>query len=276
MFPKTPKIEDLILEILSNGPQQATTLIEQIKEKRPKTTKQSVYKSLRNLKKDEIIVQTRGHVALSGVWLKKLAAFTEKTKYNYQTENNPSIDFIGLEQGEKISYTFKTFEATDMFWAHTFSVLSDTTPQSSPIFLYNPHEWFLLARPESEVFLFEGLKKIERKLFVIAGHRDPLDLYVEKYFDQKTINYFASPTTLFPKSNYYVNILGDFLIEAWLDPEVSEQINLFYKNTKIFDEQVKNKLLKIVQQNGKNKLTITRNKRKADTIRRLFGKMFIL
>lgn len=275
MLGKDLKIEDLITEALSNGPLETGVLINIIEEKRPKTTKQAVYKSLRNLRKNEIIVKTKDEVALSSVWLKKLLAFVENTKINYKTNKNPSSDFLSLKNGEKIVYWFKNFEATDLFWAHAFDVLTDATNQSQPIFIYNPHEWFLLARPESEIFLFERLKKNNRKLFLMVGNKDPLDLEAKKYFDNQIINYYASPIKIFNKDNYYVNIFNDYLIEVYLDEKISNLINDFYKKTASFNEAAKNELMNIIKNKGRNKLVIYRNERKAKKISNIFKKIFI-
>ena len=276
MFPKDPKVEDLILDILSTGAHNTLDLIAKIKHKRPQTTKQAVYKSLRVLKENETIVQSREEVSLSSVWLKRLMDFTEKAEINYKKSERPSINFLNLMQGEKISYTFKTFEATDMFWAHAFDVLADVTP-ASPAFLYNPHEWFLLARPESEVYLFDRTtEKSGKKLFVFVDNKDPLDVYASKYFDGKAKNYYASREHLFPKNNYYFNIFDDFIIEVWLDQKVSDKIDELYKKTKVFNENIKAELLDIIRQKGKNKLVITRNKRKADQMKRMFKEYFLI
>ena len=274
MFPKVPKIEDLILQVLENSPEDTKILIEKIRIVRPKTSKQAVYKALKKMRIDEVIVQTREQVALSDVWLKKLADFVERAQLNYRTTVHPGINFLNLKQGEKIAYTFKTFEAADIFWAHAFGVLSEVLPKTIPLFLYNPHEWFILVRPESEIFLFEGLKKAGKQLFVIVGNKDHLDIHAGKYFDGKSLHYFATDNHLFSKPNYYVNVFGDFLIEVWLDERTSVAIDAFYKNTKEFDGKAKLELLEIIARKGKNKLVINHNKRKADKIRNMFKKYF--
>ena len=276
MFSKEPKVEDLILDALSEGPQNTLALISRVKQKRTKTTKQAVYKALRILKANETIVQSREEVSLSSLWLKRLTDFTEKAELNYKRGERPSINFLSLKQGEKISYTFRTFEATDMFWAHALDVLGDVTPASSPTFIYNPHEWFLLARPESEIYLLHNAVEIGRKLFVIAGSNDPLDMHVSKHFDGERKNYYASPRALFTKNNYYCNVLDDYLIEVWLDPKVSAEIDAVYKNNKVFDDTIKAQLIEIIKKKGKNKLVITRNRRKADQVKRMFKEYFVI
>lgn len=214
-------------------------------------------------------------VALSSVWLKKLGDFVEKSRLSYKTENNLDINFLGLKQGEKIAYSFKNFEMTDMFWCHAFDVLVGTMLTES-LFLYCPHEWFLLARMESEVYLFDKAVQNGKNIFCLIGNKDPLDDYVSKYFDSDQKNYFASKeSVLRVKSNYYVNILGDFLIEVWLDQKISNDLDSFYKENKVLNEHSKEKVLEIIKQKGRNKLVITRNKRKADTVRRIFSKFFV-
>lgn len=274
MFTKGQKIEDIIIECLVSGPQETASLLEAINVKRSGTTKQAVYKALRHLRSDEVVVQTRGEVALSSIWLKKLADFTEQARLNYSMNDQPSLDFLALKNGEKIVYWFKSFEATDIFWGHAFDILLDNTPKSAPVFIYNPHEWFLLARPESEIFLFNRFKTINRKLFLIAGNRDALDVDAAKYFDNETTSYYASPEVLFEKSNYYVNVFNDYLIEVLLDPKVSELIDQFYKKTTSLTDAAKSELLDIIKRKGRNKLVIYRNERKAQKINNIFKKIF--
>lgn len=275
MLGKTLKIEDLITDSLSGGQIEIIDLIVKINEIRPKTSKQAVYKALRVLKKNEIIVQAHGEVALSSIWLKKLHDFTEKTELHYKINDQPSLDFLKLKEGEKIVYSFKTFEATDLFWGHAFIVLFNSMPQASPVFIFSPHEWFLLARPESEIFLLNRFKETGKKLFFLCDNRNPLDLEVAKYFDNETTNYYASPDKYFDKPNYYVNILNNFLIEVLLDPKISGLIDEFYKKTTSLDDAAKNRLLEIIKTKGKNKLVIYRNERKARKIKNIFKKVFI-
>lgn len=269
------KIEDLIIRILKEGPLETIPLILKVWETRPNVTKQAIYKSLRELKKNEVIVKNRMQIALSSIWIKRLADFVQNAQVNYTTEKTPGIDFLTLKEGERVSYSFKTFDATDVFWGHAFSIFSDITPPAFPVFIYDPHEWFLLARGKSELFLFEKIKKSGRKLFLLAGNKDPLDMWVQKYFNGVE-NYYRMETGMHFKENYYVNVFGAFLIEAFLDKNVSHQIGNFYKTTKVFDASAKEELKRIILTRGKNKLIISKNKRKADTIRRIFEKRFLV
>lgn len=276
MFQKQSKIDDLITDVLVRGPQDIKSLIEKIRLVRPKTSKQAVYKALKLLKESEIIIQNKNHVSLSSIWLRKLRDFVEKAELNYKSQSGSDANLVQLKEGEKISYNFKSFEAADIFWGHAFNLLAESMSIKSSVYIYNPHEWFLLARTENELYLFNRLKQDNKRIFLLAGNNSALDLYVSKYFDNKDLNYFASGFKPFSMQNYYVNIFGDFVIEVWLDPKVSGEIEQIYQSNNDFTPGVVDELLKIIKYKGKNKIVISRNKRKSEKIKRIFSKFFLI
>jgi hypothetical protein len=276
MFSKKKKVEDQIITLLVQGPLTTTALIDAIKKDRSSVTKQAVYKALRKLREDEVVAHKKTNVALSSVWLNKLSLFVEQAHLNYKTANRPGLAFLRLKEGEKMAYVFKTLESTDMFWVHVFDALFDTTPKEIPVLIYNPHDWFLFARHESEMFLLERFKKAKKKLYLLVGHREKLDLAALKYVVTAGSEYAALTSPPFPLSNYYANVFGDFLIEVWLDAKISKEVDLFYKKTVQFDERAKQKLFNIVKKSGRTKLVISRNKRKATKMYTLFRKHFLI
>lgn len=274
MFKKQKKIEDLILETLVDGKISTLELIKKILKILPSSSKQAIYKSLKDLRENEIVIYKREEVSLSSLWLKKVSEFVEKAEQEYKVDGG-RINILSLKEGEKISYNFNSFYNTDIFWAHAFNLLYDGINKDFPVLIYNPHQWFLLARTESEVYLLSKFIKDDRKVFNYVPEVDPLDKFVAKYFNQKNTKYYSNNRHHFKNKNYYVNVFGDFIIEAWLDKKVSSDIDNFYKNTKVFDDMAKNKLLEIVNKKGKSKLQISKNKKKAIEIKKVFEKYFI-
>lgn len=272
--PKT--LEEYILNCLQKGSSGTIELLEQIKNVRPKTTKQGFYQALRKLKKEEAVVVYAKRATLSHIWINKMADYFRTAESMYTSTSMPSEDFLKLADGDKISYTFKNPDLTDQFWGHAFGILNASTSEREGIYIYDPHEWFLLARRASELALFDGVTQSGKALYVLGGAKDPLDKYVSKEFDNKKSFYFMIEEKLFPKKNYYVNILGDFLIEAWLDQKTTEAINAFYTDTTEWNAGTELRLSEIIKMRGKNKLVISRNKHKADKIKRIFRKYFFI
>lgn len=266
-------IEDHIFNTLQKGSLSIVELIKLIKDKRVGTTKQGVYLVIRKLKKQEVVVVNKKNISLSSVWLKSLEEFATRAQYNTKNIVSYGNDFLNLKEGEKLQYFFKNPILTDAFWSHVFLTLIDESNPQTPILIYNPHEWFLLVRTKNETDLFERISKRKQRLNVLVGNNTNLDLSVRKYFTG-TNEYETLPEPLFEKNNYYINVFGNFIIEVWLDKKISDQINNFYLKNNTFTNAEKTELEKILQQKGKNKFSITHNKRKADDLRRKFRKYF--
>lgn len=273
---KPEKIEEFIIKILKNGPVSAVSLIKQVSLLRLRATKQAVYGALRKLKKSEIVVSHGKIVSLNSLWINKMSDFFAEAKHNYSLSSVEAEGFLSLEDGDKITYNFKDPVVADTFWGHAFHILGDIMKKSDPIYIYNPHEWFLVARNESEKALFKKFIEEKRQILVTVSGNTEIDKLVKKYFDGTYSQYHLSPIHLFKKSNYYLNIFGDYLIEVWIDENTQELIEKFYKNYLEINQESISALKKIVESQGKNKISISKNKEKAEKLKKMLGKDFYI
>jgi hypothetical protein len=267
-------IEERIVRLLQKRSLSGMDLVAEIRKVHPNTTKQAVYQALRRMKRGEIVATHGKTVSLSRVWVLKMAEFFAVARHYYVQNVTGDEGFLNLADGDRVSYTFTSPNMTDIFWGHAFDILAEVTPVTEPIYIYNPHEWFFLARHESERLLFDRVVESGRQIFVVASHADTLDKMVGKEFDGKNTQYYLSPEKLFEKNNYYVNVFGNFVVEAWLDEDVAEKIDRFYKKTMVWDEAAKKELIGIVSEKGKTKLTILHNSKKAQKMKAVLGKHF--
>lgn len=268
--PKTP--EETIISSLSQKSLNGELLLKQTQTIKPGFTKQALYVILRRLLAQEVVVKHGKQYSLSNVWLGKMSNFFSLAQERYGTERK-GADFLMLNDGDKISYNFKDLNETDGFWGHAFDVLAEMMPPTEPIYLYNPHEWFLFARQENELHLFNKLKNDKRQLWLTVGHSDPLDIFAKQYFDGTYLQYHIPEKSLFDKEYYYLNIFGTYIIEAYADIDTAIQIDQFYKSTPEWNDTVKKQLQSIVT-NGKTKLTISKNERKAKKLKKMMGEYF--
>lgn len=269
------RIEEYILKHLRKGPMLMIDLVETLKKDRKNTTKQAVYAALRLLKKEEQIVTYKGVASLNLTWLNSMINYFYLAKVNY-IKGDFNDSFINLEDKEKIKYYFQNPIKTDIFWTHALYLLFENNEVGEPLYIYNPHEWFLLARKENEEKLFKvGVQKGHRLLLTV-GNDCFLDKYVKKYFDNESSQYHFREKPLFEENNYYINIIGDFLIEVWLNKKLADRIDKFYKEIVEWNDENLKKLEEIVSKEGKTKIVISRNKNKADKIKRMLSKNFVL
>jgi len=273
---KPVTIEDFIYSSLLKGTVSIVKMIESIHLARPKTTKQGVYAVIRKLKKQETVVVHKKNISLSGVWLKSMEDFIDQAMYNTKQITSSGNSFLQLRPGERMQYYFRNPILTDAFWSHVFITLIDESVSEQPVLIYNPHEWFLLARNENEVGLFNRIADRGQKLAILAGNSSTLDKSVRSYLKNPLMMYETLPKNIFIKENYYINVIGNFIIEVWIDQKIQAKIDQFYLNNNKFDTLEKRNLEEILMQKGKNRFSITNNKRKADALRSKFKKYFFL
>ncbi len=250
------------------------TIIEKIQKARPGTPKQSVYLALRKLKKKEVIAISGKMVSLHEIWLSKMKKFFDEAGFRSPTENK--ADLLALQEKEYITYKFNSLLSLDMFWAHAVALFMHNLPAGQAMFLYNPHEWFLIARETSESLLIK--EATDRNIFWmhLIASKTPLDTAMRKFFDGEKAQCHFLDKNIFPK-NYYLNCLGDYLIEVWLNPKLSEEIEGFYQTHSVLNENSIDILKKIVEKSGyKHKMKISQNKIKSAKIRTLFKKYFLV
>jgi hypothetical protein len=273
---KPQSIEEHIISLLQKESHSGPELLLAIQTKRPGTTKQALYSALRKLRSAEIVITHKMRISLSSIWVTKMAEFFTLAKHFYTKTTTTDEGFLNLEDGDRVTYAFKNPNVTDIFWGHAFDILAEITPITEPVYLYNPHDWFMLARPETEKLLFKKFAQAGKQLLVLAGGTDPLDKYIIKEFDGTIAQYHPTNELIFDKRNYYLNIFDDFIIEAHLDESTAKKIDDFYSTTTEWNPESEAILKKIIANEGKNKLTISRNRKKAEKLKRVFKSYFYI
>jgi hypothetical protein len=103
----------------------------------------------------------------------------------------------------------------------------------------------------------------KEKTYVLQEYFIPVDKFEE--FVPKMKNVFEK---------YNVNVFDDFLIEVYLDQKITDEIDGVYKKHKNWSPDVTKELTEIIRKRGKNKLVVSRSKKKSEKIRNLFRKYF--
>lgn len=254
----------------------AMEILQGVRVARPKTTKQAVYLAIRNLKHREIVTIHAKLVSLSRIWIDQMADFYIFARKQYAESSVADSGYLNLEEKDRITYSFKNPITTDVFWAHTLSVLTEITPQSEPVYIWNQHEWFFLAHRESERALFRNMREKRKRTYVLSAHKNHIDMHVAKEFDGDWAQYYALGEQLFAKPNYYTNVVGDYILEVWLDEKIQSSIDSFYENYTLPTEEAIHEIQRITRETGRTKLRISKNKKRAKEIKKIFSKYFLI
>ncbi len=278
MYLATPiTIEDHILRILKTGPKGTLFLLEKLntlfKDKKP--TKQGIYKSLRKLKREQVITITNSTVALHNHFLESLEDYIQAAQRSTQ-KSFVDDSILQLSEGERIVYHFSTVEKADIFWAHLFSLLIDTLDKNIPLYTYEPHNWFILSsRKPSEHKLIKKTHRENIPFLITVGHTTPLDLIAKKeYAITPNIQYHNESKPSLGKNNYHLNIFGDIILEIWTDKKAADKIHTFFAEHKHLTEENMQTLESFIHLTGKTRIVISSDKKRAEMLKKKLNKYF--
>lgn len=267
-------IEALVIDCLREGKMTGPEIVSFVAIKRAGATKQAVYLALRTLMYDEVVVHFKQSYRISDLFLDKVIGYFDYLKSGKAQKTN-SEPFLNLSDGDSISYSFKTPYITDQFWAHAFAVLISYIPTEIPIVIYNPHEWFIYAHAQSEQKVLDAIIKQGKYAFFTIGTKTSADAQAKKYFNSQHTQYFIDDTSKANLArNYYLNIFDDYIIEVWLDEKITQNIDDWYKEVTEVTQNDIEKIESIVQQKGRTKVRISRNKKRAQRLSKQFIKNF--
>lgn len=265
---KPESVSNLILEELGLEPKNTATLLAVISENYG-ITKQGFYRALRQLIKNEVAVKHKQMVSLNALWLANLEKFI-KTKMKNEI-------FVGGEfipkKGFGVRKTFRTTIALDIYWGHLFLLLAEQMP-TEPIFAYNPHEWFVYDRPESEKNLFNWIRENKRMLYLTIGK----DTFLSKKFKRDSQNKnieIAIEDFKYPIQKN-IAVVGPYVIYTSYDKKMSEHIDQLLSSVDSFGQDEKRKLQEIILNHKKSTLTIEHNELLAKKIKKRFLKNFYI
>lgn len=264
------KIQDLVILGLAQGSRKTTDLLSDIRQDRPSITKQAFYAVLRALKCEEAVVVYKGVVALNSAWIETMREWFEQISRTY-TLPTGSPDILSLEERESVSYLFSTTRHLDIFWGHSQNILLRHSA-FEPIYSYDPHYWFYIARRETEQRLLQEIMKNKKQFLMTVGGTSTLDKLIKKDFATDRLQYALK--RLFDRPNYYVTVIGDFITEVFLDPKIAQQIENLYQQHRTLNSAVMEKFLRLLETKGKNRIRISKNTKRAQGLKAKLGKNF--
>lgn len=269
-------IADEIILFLSNGPRRSTDTVGYVAKKHGLTI-QAVYATLRKLKSEGVVLSQKKILSLNTVWIEEQVNLLERIQIAYLDELQPDTFAFGdMEDGDRISYRFKNPVLLDQMWGHLFLVLVERTVPHMPIMIYMSHNWFPIAREESERTIFKWLEEQGFRAYFSVGGDAQLDLDVCKEFLANMHHTYSLNVDLGMKVNQYLNVIGDYLIQVTMDEEVSADIHDYFLSYNTMHSANIDELKKMVARKGDNKLVITKNSKKAKRLRAKMAREYLI
>ena len=113
-------VRDSIVKELQGGVKGKATVIDRVIESE-KVTVQAVYKELRALIKDEVVLDKQKKLSLTLPFIEGEYKRWKQAKEQY-THQVSFDDFLQLQKGKSLSFTFSNIIDLDLFWTQAFII----------------------------------------------------------------------------------------------------------------------------------------------------------
>lgn len=244
-------LEEDILRILIKSEITTHQLIVAVALLRGTVTKQGIYRCLRKLIKEKKIIEHKSVLQINIFWINQLENFISNRKIS-----DLVVRTTQLKLGEKISLKVTGLLHADMIWSNIFSEFETLIEKERPMYVYNPHNWFIFINEETEKIHAERITKKRRIFYSIKG-KTALDNVSIKLM--KNINITGSSAS----KNYgddYIVVIDDYILYLSLSKKSNIIIDDLFEETK---KELFQKQFLSIENRIPGKIIIERNSTKA-------------
>ncbi len=269
-------LEYQILTRLYPGPRNVTDLVEEISYLH-KVSVQGVYKALRALKKEEIVTVHNHTVSLSLVWVAKERDQLSFAEHSYKSAQY--VDDLRTGKTKRARFSFRTLNEIDLFWTHTYLLLTEGIGNDAYSYSIQPHDWYMYVRYDTDAYWVKKhieSARVSRALLTHAGALDRAVIRERKKKLGKLFAYTLNENPFTQNSRIYYNLIDSFIFTAQFDPSVAKQIDLFVdSHTRLpLSPSEQKEIDAITRTKGKFVLTIENSAQKAKKMRDKARKYF--
>lgn len=255
-------LEDFIIERLGVSECGVESMHSEYSEKYKPVTKQAVYKTLKKLCNDEIIIKHKDTFSINNIWKKRVVSLLEH-----------SNRFPSLKEGESIAYSFKSFKQLDEYWKH---IQEGTLEDAKTTYFFCPHQywWFVPGRRESEINFYTSFEENKQNAILLLGGRTKTDIEMKRLISNEYVQVHPEEDHGLRMTDN-LTVKNDLIIRTRLSFSTSTAINdIFNRNLSYVETE---KLLqKFFNKNIAVRILIERNQKKAEKLRKQIGKYFFI
>lgn len=260
---KKKTINDFALEALLEGPRTVLAIQEYLRPKGESVTVQGIYKALRELISEDIIVKQKQVYSINNVWREKAASlFANRNRFK-------------LSPGEQVVYRFQKLEHLDAFWKHTLADIELET-KGFPVFHFTPHQFWPLVpgRRESEQEYYAELDNHQIHVYTVIGGNTLADATA-----RETLRTFYHQIFLDPSINLnrrdHISVIENYIITTRISVKLAREIDQAYETT-ANETDLSKKFSVMFRNPGSITMIVENNRPKAKKLRKRLSADFHL
>lgn len=251
-------VRDSIIKELQSGVKGKATVIDSVMESE-KVTVQAVYKELRKLVSDEVVIDKQKKLSLTLTYIEHQNKEWKRVldKYTHQISFD---DFLQLPKGKSHSFTFSNIIDLDLFWTQAFIILERILPEEIPRYSIVAHDWFSYARPTTDDI---WINDRTRSLRMVLTHPAEIDWQIARLRRTQGYEFTGGENPLKLTEAEYITLVSDWVFEVEFDKKVAKELNEYIWSLKKVEEVSPIKMDELMKMKGTFKLKLSNNPRKA-------------
>jgi hypothetical protein len=251
-------VRDSIIKELQSGVKGKAGVIDSVMEGE-KVTVQAVYKELRKLAQDEVVIDKQKKLSLTLTYIERQNKEWKRVldKYTHQVSFE---DFLQLPKGKSHTFTFSNIVDLDLFWTQAFVVLERILSSEVPRYSIIPHDWFTYARPSTDE-VWTGNKDVLRRM--VITHPAPVDFEIARLRRKEGYEFTGDENPLKLTEAEYITLVSDWVFEVEFDKKIAKELNEYIWSLKKVEEVNAVKMGELMKMKGAFKLKLSNNPKKA-------------
>lgn len=270
------KLEDSILEIFAfQGNLSVKQVIIVLRRKGKNVTEQGVYRVLRKLQNDGIIVKTKNYYNIRLAWLVELSEIIKQMEKTYLHETY--LEQFLPQENEKYVWHFSDLDKMNNFWSQILIALSKHSKRRIAL-SYSPHLWYLIGQKTQENQFTESYMAGLKKSYFIVGGRTYLDKFSLTLFEKPTgkeQRYLATESEYIEKRrSLAIDIIDDYVLSTNLDKKTTAIIEKIFQDSDTLKQVDEKSIQEMWKRKIKGKIILKKDSRKSREYYRKFEKIF--
>ena len=225
------RLEDHLVHLLSRSASAtAEHLMESLKERKLSYSIQAVYKELRKLQAEGIVIKARGLYSLRLSWIFNI---TDLADMAYATcIDAPFTEEMLPLSKKKVQWKFNNLIRADNFYLQVLTRLL-VDPNVRFGFTVIDHPWFLFMQGKDEAKYTKIVEHQRKRHYILVEHDTPLGRAQLKFYDdgEESMSYAFSPGLGLSRHASCTAFIGEFILCEKLQRATKLVVDALYEKT---------------------------------------------
>lgn len=228
---------------------------------------QAIYKELRKLQENLVVVKINDKYSLSFSWILNSLKYMDDIYDNFIEQTN--VRNLLPYNSSKQTWQLSDLRRLDDLWIQILLSLFHETNEKIA-YCSVPHPWFELVHHSQDVNFQKALRINGQNQYIIIGGNTYLDNYFSSRWPKDVYKHTTSDSIFDPNRRRYINVIGDFIFTFVLDKYTTKAIDNFFENVKSKKDISLTKIVDLFDGAAKIKATLEKEPLKAKKFVRKF------